>query len=156
MAAFLKALNQRHYRILDLAVLGRTNAEIARELQMSEGQVSIILHSPQFQHEFAIRRESIVEHADEQLVDGEDEVTKALREGAVDAAKKLVESVNAADRSLAVRASGDILDRAGYPKVQKREGGGGQQTVIISSSDISRLTESLEMSSGSRVRASTG
>lgn len=153
MGNAIRALNQRHFRIIDLALLGRTNKDIAQELNMSAAQVSHVLNSPNIEHEFAVRRARIEEQTDEQIVSGEDEVTKALREGAVAAARKLVTAVNSPDEALAVRASGDILDRAGYPKVQKREGGGNQTTLVVGSGDISRLTETLEMDNGRGVSA---
>jgi hypothetical protein len=153
MGASIRQLNQRHFRILDLAVRGRTNAEIARELQMSEGQVSTVINSPNFQHEFALRRERVTRQADEEMIDAEDEVDKVLREGAIKAARKLIDAVDTGEMPIAVKASSDILDRTGHPKVQVQKGSGSQQTVVISGGDIGRLTESLEMANG-RIAAS--
>jgi hypothetical protein len=153
MGSLVKSLNQRHFRIIDLAVLGRTNQEIAKELNMTAGQVGAVLKSPQVEHEFAIRRERVSELNDQKVVDAEDEVTKALREGAIAAARKLITAVNSPDESLAVRASGDVLDRAGYPKVQKQIGGGSQTTLVVTGGDIARLQSTLEMDNGRNIAA---
>jgi len=143
----VEKLNGRHYKILDLRVEGWTVQQIADHLGMHRNQVSIVLNSPTFEHEFALRRARREETVDIESAVGVDEVQKALQEGAREAAQKLVRTVKnptATDRD-ACHAAEAILDRTGYPKTQRQEGGGSQQIVVVGADKLEKLTEALEM-----------
>ncbi len=113
------ALNPRHYKIMELCMLGWTQKAIADHLDMGQVQVSIVVNSPSFQHEYAIRRSDVNEKFNEQIVVNLDEVTQKLKEGAIKAATKLVDSMSSTNELIALKASDSILDRSGFPKMQK-------------------------------------
>ena len=50
---YIKDLKERHHRILILALEGKTNVEIADELNMDIGHVGVVRRSPVFKIEFA-------------------------------------------------------------------------------------------------------
>lgn len=140
----LEKLNPRHFKILDLCVLGWTISDIAKHLGMANSTISTITNSPSFQHEFAIRREKYEEQFDSKSVDNINDVTDALKAGALSAANKLVSSLNSSDAALGLRSATEILDRTGHPKTQRTEGTG-PAVVVINSLDASRLSETLNM-----------
>lgn len=143
----IEKLNGRHYKILDLRIEGLGIQQIADHLGMHRNQVSIIVNSPTFEHEFALRRARKEETMDSESTAAVDEVQRALQEGALLAAEKLVKTIKspgASDRD-AGHAAEAILDRTGYPKTQRQEGGGGQQIVVIGADKLEKLTEALEM-----------
>lgn len=49
-------LNARHYKILDYCVAGLTVHQIAEKLTVSTRLIELVVNSPSFQHELAIRR----------------------------------------------------------------------------------------------------
>ena len=143
----IEKLNGRHYKILDLRIEGWKIQQIADHLGMHRNQVSIIVNSPTFEHEFALRRARKEETADAESTSGVDEVKKALQEAALAAANKLVTNLSAPSASVKEmsHAAEAILDRTGYPKTQRQEGGSSQQIVVIGAEKLEKLTEALEM-----------
>lgn len=53
----VRHLNQRHYKILDLALSGHNGKQIAEQLNISSQMISVIINSPSFQHELSLRRD---------------------------------------------------------------------------------------------------
>ena len=140
----VQTLTPRHYQILDLAVSGLNATSIATQLGMSRGQVSLILASPSFQHQFALRRKSVEAVQDNKIANELDDVKSELQASALAAAKKLISGIDSADEKIAIRSATEILDRTGYPKEQKVTGSAGN-TIVINSTDMKILTESLAM-----------
>ncbi len=143
MSTEIASLNPRHYKILELCLRGWTNKQIAEHLLMSPCQVSIVVNSPSFQHELAIRRSKLDALVDQQLADSTTEVTRAIQEGARLAARRLVQAISSPDESIAVKASSDILDRAGFPRSSRIDSR--SLNVVISADDAARITETLSM-----------
>lgn len=141
----LEKLNARHYKILDLRMAGWKIQQIAGHLGMTRQQVSLVVNSPTFEHEFALQRARKEEIRDTEDVRGEDEVKTVLVEGAKKAAEKLVSTIGSDQEKNAIRSAAEILDRTGYAKTQRVEGGESQQIVVIGSDELSRLTKALEM-----------
>lgn len=140
----IKKLNSRHFKILDLCILGKTTNQIAELLGMKRAQINLIINAPNFQHELAMRRERFEEQQFDEIKNNEDEVANTLREGAIAAAEKLVLGIDSPDDTLAIRSATEILDRTGYPKTQRVDGAA-KTVVVINNSDADRLRESLEL-----------
>lgn len=142
----IQNLTPRHYRILDCAIAGLSTNETAKAVGMSPHTVSIILHSPSFQHQFAVRRSQIeTTQADHQATEIDD-VKKVLREAALSAAEKLISGISSENAGIALKSATEILDRSGYPKEQKVSNNTQAATqVIINTADLKNLTESLSM-----------
>jgi len=138
-------LNQRHFKILDYCIAGMTNRQIAQKLSMSDRQVHIVVQSPSFQHELAIRRKAFEEDFDEKIAQAESDVAETLRENSCIAAKALVHGLYSPDGNLKFKSAEAILDRTGHPRVSKQISTDAKVVVNISSEDIQLLKETLEM-----------
>jgi len=141
----IASLTPRHLKIVDLAVKGWTEKQIAEFLGMGKQQVSIIFNSPTFKHEFAIRRSIFEEKMDKEQSDKEDEVAKLLKEGAIKAARTLVGHIDSADDSISVRSSTEILDRTGYSKKADKQIEVLGPTIVINNKDATRIIESIKL-----------
>ncbi len=142
-------LTSRHFRILDLRIRGLGISDIARQIGMSRPMVSIIINSPTFKHELAMRRAIQEDMSNQHQVEEDDEVTKTLREGAKKAASKLVGHVSSMDAAISVRSCAEVLDRTGYTK--KVEAGAAAAigpTIVISGDDAKVLVETIELRYG--------
>ncbi len=140
------SLNPRHYKILELCLRGFTNKQIADYLGMSAMQISNVINSPSFQHELAIRRSQLETMSNESIVDSLDDVTRFIRDGARQAVQRLVNCVDSPDESIALRASQDVLDRAGYPRVSRVESR--SMSVNLSSADAELIRDTLNIVGG--------
>jgi hypothetical protein len=100
--------------VVMLNVCGWTNKEIAKQMGYTEGRVSIILNSQR--PELAAVKRDVTERVVNQTVD----LTAKIRMKAGDALDRMIELVDSRDEKIAVRASADILDRAGYAPVRKQ------------------------------------
>jgi len=142
----IEKLTPRHYRILDFAVAGLTSGEIAKNLSMTKAMVSIVMQSPSFQHQFALRRSKLEDKQDEHNANSVDEVKKVLQDSAIDAAKKMIDHVNSPNENISLKSASEILDRAGYPKESKVAQSNEVATqIIINSVDFANLKESLDL-----------
>ncbi len=134
-------LTPRHFKILDLALAGWTNKNIAAHFEMSQTQVSIVINSPMFQHQFAMRRSNLEEQMDSKSVEHLDEATLELKKNATLAAKKLVKSLESQNELIVLKSANDILDRTGHSRVLK------ENKVItnvnISEDDSKRIVDAL-------------
>lgn len=141
-------MTPRHYKILDYSIAGLTRSQIAKELGMSFAQVGIIINSPSFQHQFAIRRQKTETTQDEQCATNIDEVKEVLQQSAKSAADKLISGITSTDEKIALKSAVEILDRTGYPKEQKMTGDASANTqILINAVDLTTLKESLDMDS---------
>ena len=107
---------------MDLA--GKGTGEIARELGMTSGRISIIKTSPMYLQQREVERgklqEMYREKQTERFLSG-DPVEEALKGAALDAAKTKIELMeNGKSEFVKLAASGDILDRAGYRAHQEK------------------------------------
>ncbi len=142
-------VRQRHLQILDFYLQGKTGSEIARTLNMTECSVSIIINSPSFQHELALRRASLAEKIDDALVDktvnSTDPVLEKLKSSALKAAERLALNLQDQNGTIANKAAEAILNRAGYGERKTVDVNEKQLQVVISASDASILAETLRM-----------
>ena len=144
----IQRLTTRHYKILDYAIAGLTNTEIANKLKMSRAQVGIIQNAPTFKHQFALRRKMLEEKNDEKQAISLDKTRSLLQDSALMAAQKIVSHVDSEDARTSLRAAESILDRSGYPKETKVEGAKVGLTVILDSKEMNILNETLIMVDG--------
>lgn len=117
----LKKLNPRHFKMLEFCLRGWTNKQIADHLDMTSGNVSIVVNSSSFQHELATRRSTIDDLSNQQIVESDQDVTDAIRESTMEAVERIVGCIHSDDENVAIRASTEMLDRGGFPKVSKIE-----------------------------------
>ena len=148
MKSQIQSLTPRHLKIVDLAVKGWACQDIAKHLSMNKSAVSVIMKSPTFMHEFALRRAIFEERDCQSTIDEEDEVTKTLREGARRAAEKLVSHIDAIEGSISVKSCAEVLDRTGYIKKGDDKKTIIAPTIIINEKDGMKLAESMAMIDG--------
>ena len=146
----LQTMSARHFKIVDLCVKGFTNKQIASELNMSQCAVSIIVNSPTFKHEFALRRAQRDELTDKEQIAGENEAMVILKEGAVNAAKRLVEHVDSVDETISVRSCAEVLDRTGSCKIIAKPQNTVNSVIIINEEGAKLLVETMNMESDGR------
>lgn len=90
----LDSLSHKHMAMVELALAGATNNEIARQMDMSASRVSIILRSGLFQDELARRRKQ-QNHQHDQASAGSIGAAKiALEENALAAAQCHIDIMN--------------------------------------------------------------
>ena len=139
MAYQLKRLQARHYKIMDLLLLGKRQCDIAEEMGLSKYGVSIIARSPVFQDQLARRR---VEH-NARLDDREAARRLSAREfldnAARDAAKKQISLLLSSNERVAQVSAMDILDRTGHPKVSRSEGRNVNAQIVIDEKVLERM-----------------
>lgn len=145
MEQSIQSLNPRHYTIVELCLRGWTNKQIAEHLSMSQTQVSVVINSPSFQHELAIRRSKLADISNNAINDSIDEVTEEIKRGTKDAVRRLIRCIDSPDEGIAVRASAEILDRSGYGKVTKIESK--NISINITAEDAKRIADTLLLDS---------
>lgn len=141
----IKSLTPRHFKIVDLCVRGWAAIDIAKHLKMTGPSVSVIMNSPTFKHEFALRRAIFEDRDNQSIIDEEDEVTKTLREGARAAAQKLVQHIDSIEESISVKSCAEVLDRTGYIKKGDDKKTIIAPTIIINDKDGQKLAETMGM-----------
>lgn len=107
---------------MDLA--GKGTGDIARELGLTVGRVSIIKGSPLYKdardRELARLKDMYRDKQTDRLISG-DPVEEALKDAALEAARTKIELMhNGKSEFVKLAASGDILDRAGYRAHQEK------------------------------------
>lgn len=140
----VQELTPRHYKILDLAICGNKKSEIAKTLNMSVTQIGIIMNSPCFKHQYGLRRAMHEEKVSEQAAIELDKTRATLQNATILAADTLVGGLSSVDEKIKIKAASEILDRSGYPKETKLEGGS-QTTIVIDSKNLNIMKETLEM-----------
>lgn len=109
----LKELKHHHREIARLTQQGFKQQEIASQLGTRTATVRSIQKDPLFQNHMA----SLEDRSDEETLTAR----KILADGAVKAAKKVVETIESYDEKLALQASKDVLDRTGYSAAQQSQ-----------------------------------
>ena len=117
----IQKLSARHMRILQLYLLGHKQVEIAGRLDMSQTQISNIINSPSFQYQAAQRREVLEEKMDDAQVHNDIEVSNTIKLHTMQAVQRLVAEMDGSVAGDRIRASTEILDRGGFPRVQRTE-----------------------------------
>lgn len=112
---------------------------------MRQTQVSIVINSPNFQHELALRRERINSHKDQNLAAVGDAAQEELANNARAAAMKLVGGLDSDDERIVNKSANDILDRTGHAKLVRQESKIAAAVVVLNGDDVTRITESLAM-----------
>lgn len=106
-------LKSKHYQIIDLALVGESNVDIAKALDMHTQTVGMILRSPLVMSELARRRKEsdsvVLGTLDRSAMLGK--AKSILEQGAEDAAQKHIELLDTDDPSLQLKAATHILDR---------------------------------------------
>ena len=143
MSQSIIQLNPRHHKMLEFVLRGWTNKQIADHLDMSPQNVSLVTRSPSFQHEVSLRRVKLDDMSNQSIVSADQDVTNAIREGAKAAVDRILSGIHSADENIAIRASTEILDRGGFPKVSKIESK--SLSVVMTTDDLVRLKEAMEM-----------
>jgi predicted transcriptional regulator len=141
----LKRLLPRHFRIMELVLLGKKQTEIAEELGLSNYGVSVIINSPVFQEELGRRREEQNAHADEVEVVRRLNAREVLDRVAVEVAQRQVALLESPDERVAQKAAMDILDRTGYPKVSRAEGQHVVASIILDEKYLERIQETTRL-----------
>ncbi len=143
----LKNLNSRHFKIVDLAIKGWSETAIAEQVNMSKRHVCIIMSSPTFKHEFALRRgiHEVIE--DETVRNEENEVDAILKDGARAAANKLITHVASDESNISIKACAEVLDRSGYGKQIKQSTGPANPTIIINLEDTQIIRDTIVLDS---------
>ena len=143
----IEKLTPRHYKILDYCIAGYTQQQISSALGMQHRQVGVIINSPSFQHQFALRRKQTELIQDTNNASAIDEVKQSLQLSAKAAADKLISGISSFDEKIALKSATEILDRTGYPKEQKVSGDDSKLQITINSVDFKALKEALQLDS---------
>lgn len=110
----LSAIKPRHTEIARRLVLGQTQSEIARDLNMTPARLSVICASPIFKIEY----NRLKELRDAGTVD----ISRELQEIAPGALEVIERTMyKGKTENIQFRAAESIMDRAGYSKINKTE-----------------------------------
>ncbi len=139
----IQQLNPRHYKILEFYLRGWTNKQIADNLNITPCNVSVVTRGQSFQHEVAMRREKLNELSNQSIVSSDQVVSDAIREGTQAAVDRILGCIQSTDENVAIRASTEILDRGGFPKVSKIESK--SLSVVMNAEDLVKLKEAMAM-----------
>ena len=139
----IQQLNPRHYKILEFYLRGWTNKQIADNLNITPCNVSVVTRGQSFQHEVAMRRAQLEDMSNQSIVSSDQEVTDAIREGTKSAVDRILGCIHSKDENVAIRASTEILDRGGFPKVSKIESK--SLSVVMNAEDLVKLKEAMAM-----------
>jgi len=135
----LQRLLPRHFFIIDLAIAGLGQKDIAEVAGMSQAGIGLILRSPLVQDELARRRAHKERALDQGLVSTISRAKEVLESHAVDAAQKHVDLIHSLDENVAQRSATDILNR-----VFKQEGHQVGMTLVMPVVDIENLRRALK------------
>jgi len=107
----LQKLIPRHFKILDLYLDGMPQVDIAKEVGMHQVNVGLVVRSPVFQNELAIRR-SLRERDEKEFRQTGLVQAKGVLEGAAfHAAETQVGLLESKDERVKLASSNSILDR---------------------------------------------
>jgi hypothetical protein len=143
METRIKSLNPRHYKMVDFFLRGWTNKQVAEHFGMSEGQVSVILHSSTTQLELARRREKMESLSNDDIVEQTIKVDEAIKSHTLAAVGRLGLIIESGKDPDAIRAADSILDRGGHARVQRTESKSVE--VRIDGKDAALIAETLDM-----------
>ena len=141
----LQKFTPRHYAILDMFIAGATDSQVAEKFEMSLAQIRNIRRSPSFQHQFSIRRSNSETYQAECSQNEIDEAKLTLKRAAQKAAQRLVDGVDEAEPSIALKSANDILDRVGVPKQTNQRVEEARVQINISAEEAKVISDSLVM-----------
>ena len=144
----LQRLLPRHYKILQLALAGHSNATIAKTLDMTSRSVSIIVQCPLFQGELKRKREN-TDEADILRLDRDAHLGKVrsfMEQEAGTAAETIVGLMASDDQNLQLRSAKEILDRVFGKSDSKKDGTNGVINISISGDQTALLVLALKES----------
>lgn len=109
--------------MLDLNLMGKSNVQIAEELEMTTVTVSSFLTSPLAQHELARRRNKIEKIQNEVIGQSVTRAMDILNEEAEANVRKLIElRDNSVDENIQMKSSNSMLDRVFGSDAKKGDG----------------------------------
>ena len=130
-----------------MTVAGMTCAQIGQSLEMSTRRVQQVVNSSTFQHQFALKREIVEEQDNRAIRDGDDEVVQAFKDNALKAAEKLVDHIDSSSPNISMKASTELLDRAGYAVVKNSVTIDQSHNLVISDESAKLLADVLDKTS---------
>lgn len=110
----LTHLWERHREIMRRLIAGDRQVDIAKDMNMTQGRMSIICNSPAFKNE--LERKSL--GADSNALDVQNRVT-ALSIDAMSVLEDVLQNGEDLPKKLQVEVAKDIMDRAGHGAVKK-------------------------------------
>lgn len=146
----LKRIAPRHLKILELASEGMSNADIARQLGVCNGTVSLVLKNPLAQQTLSNRFGARVEVVQEEAARGESKAGEILRKASERSAERLTELVESCDERVARQSAVDVLDRV---LSKPGQGQGPQAPMVINAEQVLILETVLRESMNSRSNA---
>ena len=142
-ARYLRDLLPRHHQIVELVMDGLPNGEIAEIVGCTPQTISNVRNGSEVQHMLALRHARIAAASDDRRASDAAEVSEAIRSRTLDAVKRLGMVLDHGKDRDALRAAEAILDRGGFPRVQRTEAK--SVAITLDSNDVSRLAETLAM-----------
>jgi predicted transcriptional regulator len=136
----LQRLLPRHFKVLELAMMGLNTKSIADELGMTPQGVSNITNSPKFQNELALRRDEQNHEIDKTKVTALSKVKTIFESSAEDAANVHVNALTDEDVRVRQTSATAILNRI-YGEDKGNSGTGGQ---VLSAETINVLNISIK------------
>jgi predicted transcriptional regulator len=144
MSYEIEKLGPRHIQVMDLVIAGEKQTEIAKRLKLSQQAVSSIVNSEVFQEQLPKRRLEL-QQATGKPRDECEEAARVLQNGALAAAKRLVELLDCEDERVQLAAAIAILDRTGHGKMLHARCTVESRTLTLSAKDAQLLCETLMM-----------
>ena len=140
----IKRLLPRHYRILDLVLLGWNQKDIAHELGITPYGLSNIIRSRVFQHELSRRRDAKYQMEDQSEAEIRLRAREKLGKTSLEAADTLVGLLESPNERIRQASAMDILDRSGIPKVSRQDQEKRVVQINISADQARRLLEATQ------------
>lgn len=141
-------LLQKHLRVLDLHLAGKTDVEIGKIVGLNNRRIKAIRNSPCFDHELSRRRKQIEEKQDEAAIVStiiKTDAQQVLDDEAVNAAQEIIEGLFADDAGDRFKSAESILDRTGYGKQTKVDTRAAVVTTNISADQMKTIADTLKM-----------
>lgn len=140
----IQALLPRHFKMIELALEGKSVVQIAKELGMNKCSVSSVLKSPMIQNELARQR---AERESKRIESENIRITGAmniLNAQADEAARTLGALLKSPDERIQLSSAKEILDRV----LDKKTGEQGGPKVMIQADQLQLLNLSIKESLG--------
>ena len=141
-------LMPRHHLIIDLALTGMTNVEIARAAGVTAVTVAAVVNCPLGQSEIARRRSAIESQANQGLANQTVLAKKVLDDSALAAASTMRTLLDSPDESIKFRSAKDILDRAAGM------GQSGSTVVVVNADRLQNLVIAMQEAKSAKALSS--
>jgi hypothetical protein len=139
-----RRLTPRHYKIIELSLLGTPMTQIATECGCAVRTVEFVLRSPVVQHELARRRAKVDAQVDLTYAEHISEAKALVEMASTEAAEKLVSLIHSENENIALKTSLAIIDRTfGTSKEQQQV-----QNVTVNVSKLDLLIQAMNESRG--------